>query len=100
MDSQWCSNVSDILEQAEDVSRGGGLWASEGHMRGDMGDMASPQGRGRQRDRTDVFADESQALDEIAKQVRSKLSFMYIWFNFLAFFSRDIFYFYSDIWHI
>ena len=39
-------------------------------MRGDMGDMASPQGRGRQRDRTDVFADESQALDEIAKQVR------------------------------
>ena len=38
-------------------------------MRGDMGDMASPQGRGRQRDRTDVFADESQALDEIAKQV-------------------------------
>ena len=69
MDSQWCSNVSDILEQAEDVSRGGGLWASEGHMRGDMGDMASPQGRGRQRDRTDVFADESQALDEIAKQV-------------------------------
>ena len=52
------------------MSRGGGLWASEGHMRGDMGDMASPQGRGRQRDRTDVFADESQALDEIAKQVR------------------------------
>ena len=79
MDSQWCSNVSDILEQAEDVSRGGGLWASEGHMRGDMGDMASPQGRGRQRDRTDVFADESQALDEIAKQVRSNLSFLYIW---------------------
>ena len=28
-------------------------------------------GRGRQRDKTDVFADESGALDEIAKQVSS-----------------------------
>jgi len=43
-------------------------------MRGDMGDMASPQGRGRQRDRTDVFADESQALDEIAKQAERALA--------------------------
>merc|ERR1719510_2608878 len=36
--------------------------------------MASPQGRGRQRDRTDVFADESQALDEIAKQAERALA--------------------------
>ena len=65
-------NVSERAKQRKDVRIGDGLWACEGHMRGDMGDMASPQGRGRQRDRTDVFADESQALDEIAKQVKTQ----------------------------
>jgi len=44
-------------------------------MRGDMGDLdRTLPGRARQRDKTDVFADESQALDEIAKQAERALA--------------------------
>ena len=32
--------------------------------------------RARQRDKTDVFADESEALDQIAKQVNEDLTMM------------------------
>ena len=43
-----------------------------GHMvSGDMGDLdRTLPGRARQRDKTDVFADESQTLNEIAMQVK------------------------------
>merc|ERR1719204_2850218 len=36
--------------------------------------MASPQGRGRQRDKTQVYAEESVAMEQIAKEAEARLA--------------------------